>query len=743
MYLYTIIVLTMAASKGFFRRFREKTGSSLAVIILAALLLEGFAILENYYARSLLKQELNARAESQLRRSAAFGSQTLLAAEQSMKEQVWTMEYLLDRPDSLFTIMRNFVRNNRVIVGAGMPFAPGYYPSKGRLFQPYAVRNGSDIDVYDLAATGHDYSGNPAFLKSLNEGVAVWTDPYQYGEDSLANLITYAYPIRDKAGRVAAVSGLDIDLSWFGDTLNLHPFYPSSFGLALTEEGRLVAGPSLEHPMRQDLDEVVALINDPTVTRRRVNAVDVFDFRARNSGRKASVHLLSLEELANWQFATVNYEDEVYASARKLRLANLLLILASFLVLLFILRRYILNAKRLTEAEVRDARLGSELQVARSIQEEMLPKTFPPYPERQDLDIYGVLEPAREVGGDLYDFFIRDEKLFFCIGDVSGKGVPSAMVMSVVQALFRTFSERMADPARIVESLNAEASRGNESTMFVTFFLGILDLPTGRLRYCNAGHERPALIRDRAELLDVKANLPIGVFPDTRYEAQECQLAPGTTVFLYTDGLTEAKNERRELFMRQRMLDALSDCTGNIDGKTLLERVSAAVRAFRGKADPSDDLTMLAIRYTPEEKEDTLSETITLKNDIAHVDALGLFVKDITTRLGFATKPAHGLRLAVEEIVVNVMNYAYPDGKEGEVRIDARSDGEELRFIVTDNGIPFDPTEVEMADTTLSVEERPIGGLGIFLARGMADSINYERIDGHNVLTLKKKIETT
>ena len=731
----------MAAFKGFFRRFREKTGSSLSVLVLAALLLEGFAVLENNYARSLLKKELDVRADIQLRRSSSFVSQTLDAAKRSLRGQEWSMEFLLDQPDSLFAIMRDLVQHNRTIVGADMPFAPGYYPSKPFLFQPYAVRNGADIDVYDLAGTGHDYSVNPAFQKCLNEGVDVWTDPYQYGEDSLANLITYAYPIRDKSERVAAVCGLDIDLSWFGDTLNTHPFYPSSFGLALTKEGRIVAGPSLQHPMRQDLDEVVALINDSTVVRRRVDAIDSFRFRARHSGRKASVYVLSLDGDPSWQIATVNYDDEVYTPARKLRLANLLLILGSLLVLLFILHRYIRNAKRLSEAEVREARLGSELHVARNIQREMLPKTWPPFPERGDLDIYGILEPAREVGGDLFDFFIRDEKLYFCIGDVSGKGIPSAMVMSVVRALFRTFSEKMGDPARIVEGLNGEVSRGNESTMFVTFFLGILDLPTGHLRYCNAGHDHPVLLSGRAEPLSAKSNLPIGVFSDTRYEAQDCMVAPGTTVFLYTDGLTEAKDLQRKAVSRERMLAVLDGFAGKADSCALLEGVAAAVRQFIGKAEQSDDLTMLAIRYTPKEEKLVFSDTLILKNDISQVDRLGAFVKEVATRLDITGKPVHDLRLAVEEIVVNVMSYAYPDGKEGEVRVDARSDGKAVRFIVSDEGIPFDPTEAELADTTLSVEDRPVGGLGILLARGLVDSVNYERVDGKNVLTLTKTVK--
>ena len=727
----------MLSFKGFFRRFREKTGSSLLVIIAAALLLEGFAVLENYYARRLLQRELGFRSAFLLRRCATIVDQTQDVAEQTIRDWMWTFEQFVDEPDSIFGIMHNIVRNNRKVVGADFPYVPGYFPDKGRLFQPYAEWDGSDVDVYDLASTGHDYSLNPAFLKCLDEGVDVWTDPYRYGADSLADLITYACPVRNRAGEVAAVCGLDIDLSWLGDTLNVHPYYPSSFSLALTKEGRLVAGPSLQHSMRRDLDQVVALIGDPSVKRRREDAFEVFGFRSAFNGRKGSVHVFPMREDPYWQIAVVNYDDEVYAPARKLRLANLLLALVGLLVLGFIVHRFVRNAKRLAEAQVREARIGSELHVARKIQREMLPKTWPPFPERGDLDIYGILEPAREVGGDLFDFFIRDEKLYFCIGDVSGKGIPSAMVMSVVRALFRTFSEKMSDPARIVEGLNAEACRGNESTMFVTFFLGILDLPTGHLRYCNAGHDHPVLLSERAELLDAKSNLPIGVFPDTRYEAQDCMVAPGITVFLYTDGLTEAKNLRRKAFSRERMLSVLEGFSGKADSRALLEGVTASVRAFIGKAEQSDDLTMLAIRYTPQEEKLVFSDTLTLKGDVSQVSRLGEFVKAVTGRLGFSVKPAHDLRLAVEEIVVNVLSYAYPDG-EGEVRVDARSDGKVVRFVVTDNGIPFDPTEAELADTTLSVEDRPVGGLGILLARSLVDTVNYERTAGKNVLTLTK-----
>jgi len=723
----------------FFRTIRDKVATNLGIIILAALLLVGAGVFEYCFTRKILQDELEERAEALLKAKASIIDHTLELAEHAMKEHLWDIQSHLEAPDSMFSVVRRFLVNNRQIEGACLSFVPGHDPGKPALFEPYAHRDGAAILVEDLVAGGHDYTPNPLYRRTVDSGEALWGDPYKYGEDGQRDLITYSYPVRDRNGKIVAACGLDIDLSWLGDTLNARQYYPSSFGLVLTKDGGLVAGSSGRLSGQKDVDRVLELVNDPTVVRQPVAQCERIDFRNRGRNRPGSIYLTSMDEAPYWQVLMVCYDDEVYAPARRMQLYRALMALAALLILFFILHRYALNAKKLSDAEVKQARIGSELHVARHIQREMLPKTFPPYPERSDLDIYGSLEPAREVGGDLFDFFIRDERLYFCIGDVSGKGIPSAMVMSVIHSLFRTFSERMGNPARIVEALNEELCRGNDSTMFVTFFLGILDLPSGRLHYCNAGHDRPILVRDGVTELPAKANLPVGVFNDTRYVAQECDLPAGATLFLYTDGLTEARNVRRELFTRDRILEALG--LGPVgDSRKLLETVDKAVRRFIGEAEQSDDLTMLAIRYTPGTEQSILEDSLVIKNDAGQIGLLGDFMKSVSERLGLPSQPAHDLRLAVEEIVANVVNYAYPDQVEGDIRIDARSDGEEVRLTVTDSGIPFDPTGVEMADTSLSVEDRPIGGLGIFLARRLVDSINYLRRDGKNVLTLRKKI---
>lgn len=360
---------------------------------------------------------------------------------------------------------------------------------------------------------------------------------------------------------------------------------------------------------------------------------------------------------------------------------------------------------------------------------------------RDDCIVFGSLDPAKIVGGDLYSYLIRDEKLFFCIGDVSGKGIPAALVMAVVNALFRSVSARESNPARIMQALNEIGCQRNEQNMFVTFFIGVLDLPTGRLRYCNAGHEKPFVIGKEIKLLPAKPHLPLGVMEDLIYTSQETVLQPGEDLFLYTDGLTEAKNETRELFGLKRIEKGLQDCIKNesIAPEKLIQTMTHRANGFVDGAEQSDDLTMLAIQYTPREKPLILYESLTLNNKVSEISKLNAFVQSATATLNMEKGFANQIKLAVEEAVTNVIDYAYPNGTEGHIDITIEADESRIRFILTDSGAAFDPTGVSKADTTLTVDERPIGGLGVFLVRNMMDSINYERIDGKNVFRMEKK----
>ena len=248
----------------------------------------------------------------------------------------------------------------------------------------------------------------------------------------------------------------------------------------------------------------------------------------------------------------------------------------------------------LKEATSRQAAIESELHIASDIQMAMLPKEFP---HRKDMEIFGSVTPARTVGGDLYDFFIRDDRLFFCIGDVSGKGVPAAMVMSVTSSLFRTLADGESTPDVIMNALNRSLVSRNDSLMFVTLFIGILE-PNGHLTYCNAGHDAPIVVLPDGSTrqLEADSNVVAGVIPDYTFSQQEAMLTPDSTLFLFTDGVTEAENVTHDLFGMDRTFQAARDAAGS-SPEDFIRKVKESVRTFVDGADQSDDLTMVVIRY--------------------------------------------------------------------------------------------------------------------------------------------------
>jgi sigma-B regulation protein RsbU (phosphoserine phosphatase) len=312
--------------------------------------------------------------------------------------------------------------------------------------------------------------------------------------------------------------------------------------------------------------------------------------------------------------------------------------------------------------------------------------------------------------------------------------------MSMTQAVFRTIATKIDDPSQIVMDMNTMACRGNSTGMFATLFVGVLDLSTGHLCYCNAGHEKPIIVTGRKmRYLDVTANVHIGIVEGKEYKTQEADIAAGDLILLYTDGLTEAKNLQRMEFGRDRVEHTLRTCISSPDStpRTIVETLSRAAHRFAGEAPQSDDLAMLLFKF---DAGDCLRDTITLTTDTSDVTLLGNFIKTFCEKLQLDHRFQAEIRLAVEEAVVNVMNYAYPPGQYGDVTIEAASNDVRLKFTIIDTGKPFDPTVQPEADTTLPANERRIGGLGIHIVRQIMDSINYERIDNLNVLTLRKKI---
>ena len=708
-------------------------------IIFAAIALELISGVQFYYFRGMMANELEKRAETELTMKAMVVKNSLNLSENSLMGHLWEMERNIAMPDSMFGIMEGVLRSHPNLVGCWIAFVPDYYPEKGRLFEPFCYWDHGTIRRH-VIGPDIDYTHSVPFNKVLSTDAPLWFDPYHDRFTGL-ELVSYSVPIHDKPKHVVAVFGLDVSTRMLGDTLNHRHIYESSFDLLLTKDGQLIAGPNPDIVDARDVKHIVSVINDSSVTKKtsKNGRCKIATFRDPEDHAKGYIYYASIKEKPDWQIAVVCYDDEVFGPLRQMHRTILLTTLAGLIVLGFIIRYFIKNNSKLKKTQKEKDRIDNELHVASNIQMQMLPKQMPA--ERDDIDIYGFLLPAREVGGDLFDYFVRDEKLFFCIGDVSGKGVPAAILMAVIHTWVRAISTHQSNPANIMRAINEAACEGNESNMFVTLFIGILDLPTGHFCYCNAGHDAPVILNEElATELPVKPNLPIGVFDDFNYEMQETTLENGSMIFLYTDGVTEAMNKQRKQFGADRMMSSLNNSAG-LAPRQLLEKMHSEVHSFVGGVEQSDDLTMLAIRYMPKQFESSFAETLTLKNDVHEVARFSSFMKSVTEKLDIQKSLGHQLRLAIEEAVVNVINYAYPTGTEGNVTIKIASDGNTLHCQIIDAGKPFDPTTKEKTDITLSAEERQVGGLGILLVRELMDSINYERIEGQNILTLMKNIK--
>ena len=561
------------------------------------------------------------------------------------------VEAHLESPEAVFDALERVLQVNKCLVGCFAAFEPEYFKGQGRWFEAYAYYTDSThIERQQIGSPRHDYFNGVWYNQGFSldrDADGYLTDPYF--DDSVGSSLycSYVLPICNREGQKVGVYGVDLNLDWIYATINAEenkvkkmenvendPNDPDDnenafFVQILDSKGKKIAGSetfddkTLQIIMKEDSIGFTRMkMNDTSyfVTSKRiastgwtlvvaqhidfvllsgyflaviilffmaVGGIVIFFFTSR-SIRRATKPLGFLSESAQ-EVAKGNFDTELPTFKHNDEIAQLR---DSFETMQQSLKQYV---EELMKTTAMKATIEGELNVAHSIQMSMLPKTFPAFPDRKDIELYASLTPAKAVGGDLYDFFIHDEKLFFCIGDVSGKGVPASLVMAVSRTLFRNIAMHVAKPSHIAETMNANISEGNEESMFVTFFVGVLDLQTGCLCYCNAGHNAPFV---QNSMLRCDPNIPIGVMPDWNYTEQEIVMDPGTTIFLYTDGLTEAENSNQEQFGEERMRNVIiNQMADDASPQMLIEAMTDAVHQFVGETEQSDDLTMLVIKY--------------------------------------------------------------------------------------------------------------------------------------------------
>ena len=710
------------------------------IIVFAAFLIELFSAVQYYYTKHILEEELENKASIEMTMKAIIIKSMLKTTEQVLDSHATEITKLINNRDDIDESLRTIFEANDYFEGVGLAFVPGYYEGKDELYEPWIFYSNQGAKECENVAQrgGHDYTTLKFYTQPISTGKPYWSDPYIDSIGTPTLITTYSIPIFDKKGEKVAVAGIDLSLEWLSDTLNNRHTYPSSYCMLLTDDAQLISQLPKSDARFKDVDQAVKLINDSTNCIFHIvsnSKIKVIEF-TNADGQDACVFFHHMKGNPHWMIALVCYDNEVFAGLNEMRLRTVLLMLLGFMLLGYIIYLFLKNNKRMARNELEHERLNSELLVAKRIQSEMLPHDALTH---DNFDIAALLLSAREVGGDIYDYFLRDDKLFFCIGDASGKGVASALVMSVTHSMFRSFGSRESHPARIMQKINQAVCHGNDSSMFVTIFIGVLDLPTGRLQYCNAGHDTPLLIDDKPYELDVKSNIPLGVDVDWFYEGQQVVLRPGSTLLLYTDGLTEAMNVKHDQLGLQSVKDTIAQHLGDAP-QQLLDALHRACAEFVAGAEQSDDLTMLAVKFAPLEEVTIMHRKLAINNSLSHVHEVNDFVKSIGEELNLAENDSQNLKLAIEEAVVNVINYAYPTDEEGKIDIEATATPTYLRVKIIDSGVPFAPTDAPDVDTSLSAEERQIGGLGIFLVRQLMDTINYERIDGKNILTLTKKL---
>ena len=413
----------------------------------------------------------------------------------------------------------------------------------------------------------------------------------------------------------------------------------------------------------------------------------------------------------------------------------------SFNIMTSQLRKHI---EEIARASAERQRIDTELDIATQIQMNMLPSEFPPFRGREnEFDLYAQVHPAREVGGDFYDFFFIDNDHFaLIVADVSGKGVPAALFMAITKTIIKNHLQSGEDPVLAMEIINRQLCDNNDMDMFVTVWLCVLEISSNRLVYINAGHN-PPLVKHGDQgfaFLVSPPDLFLAGMDDTRYHLRELQLKDGDTLFLYTDGIVEAADTADAFYGKERLREFLNANDGQ-PLREMLGSLRADIAAFAGGAEQSDDITMLALRING--TENAASARITLSASIDQLDALIAFIGEALDAGSCPHREHDQIELAAEEVFVNIARYAYEEAVEDrEVSIESRlkTDLEKitLTLVFSDRGCAFNPLEWNEPDITLPLEEREPGGMGLLIVRKIMDTIQYSRTDGINRLELSK-----
>jgi len=390
-------------------------------------------------------------------------------------------------------------------------------------------------------------------------------------------------------------------------------------------------------------------------------------------------------------------------------------------------------------------RMEEELNIGRDIQMSMLPLEFPAFPDRNELSVHALLQPAREVGGDFYDFFfVNEDEICLVVGDVSGKGVPAALFMAVTKTMIKTRAMDDRSPASIVTRVNDEMSADNPSCMFVTLFIAICNVRTGECRFTNAGHNPPYIKRNSGALeqLDQRHGPIIGAVEGIAYKENTITMSCGDTAFIFTDGVTEAMDTGAQLYSESRLENFLGTTKSDtVEG--LVNESLASVESFAEGAEQADDITILAFCLNEETGQSIRHRAqFAIEAESGEIERVNARLDDFAKEYGVQNGIIQKLKISIDELVTNIISYGFDDGNDHSIEISFEYSGKQLAVEIIDDGVPFNPLDAARPDTTLSIEDREIGGLGTLLVSELVDTVAYQRRNNTNVVRLTMNIMT-
>ena len=599
----------------------------------------------------------------------------------------------LSQPDMLFKNTRTLLNRYPSFSSCYVAFRENYYPEKGKYFCPCSYRVDDTVKTIKFGDNKDNYFEREWYKGALQSGKkGFWSQPY-LDEDFEETIFTCSDDMRDEEGNLIGVLALDFSVSWLQHMLEKFKPSPETICALYSSNGSLLAASG----NLRGIDPSRLKEDDWILSRQTIDPIDI--------------------------------ELVIAFPKRLIRtgvLRGILLPFAVFLLGIMVvgifIRRILRDQQKNAQLETEKKVLSHELHIAHGIQMGILRKEVP---DGEDITVHATLLPMREVGGDLYDFSRRGDVLWFIVGDVSGKGVPAAMFMSATVNLFRSALCHQSSPKAIMEEMNAVLSDNNPSLTFVTAFVGRLHIPIGQLLYCNAAHVPPLVqgVDSSVRSIRMNPNIPLGYDGKFKFTEEGCMLGEDERLVLYTDGVTEARNVARKMMGLKRWKEIVAH------GGYLLD----AVKQYIGEAEPTDDITIMTIC----KKSAVQPMSLRVPNNKDQWPLLRRTLHEYGLCVGLEPRTLKKLEVALEEAVVNIMNYS--QATEIGLTISQDSSAQAISIQLTDNGVPFDPTAME-SDTSKAINERQLGGLGISLMRQIADELLYQHTDEGNQLILIKKI---